>query len=152
MLTQKELFDQSLERLNAYLDTHALKHSPERERLLKHICQQQRLFATSDLLEWSKDDHISRATVYNTMRVLVAAEILHATVKVNGHKLQYRLFCDRQNHIQMICTRCGRTVNLNDALLHNMIVNKKYNNFNLKHYTLFVYGECKTCRRKPKNA
>lgn len=148
MTEDHDIYHKALARLNAYIEQNGLKHSPEREVILKHICKQQKVFAISDVVKWVEKESMVRATVYNSIKILEKAEIIHGCVSVSGHKMQYELFCNPSNHIHIICTRCGRKAALDDAMFNTMITNKKYNNFNLRNYTLFVYGECKRCRRK----
>jgi len=151
MQAYKEIYDEALQKMRLYIDAKNLHHSPEREVILRHICRAQRPLTTAEVVKMVEKEHVCRATVYNVLGLLTQAEVLRVQyLQTSSRAKQYRLFAEKHCGIQMVCTRCGRVVELCDDNLESLIMNKKYNNFNPRHYALFVYGECKTCRRKHK--
>lgn len=151
MNAYKDIYDSALLKMNQYIEEHRLKSTQEREIILKHICRLQHPVTTAEMVEIMEKEHICRATVYNTMKLLTQANVLiEQYLQTSVRSKVYQLHTERQSQIQMLCTRCGRVVNLKDEMLSSIISNKKYNNFNFRRYALFVYGECKSCRRKKK--
>lgn len=137
-----------LDQLLRYQEGHGLHHTPERDTILKVIIEHAVPFSPKELVTWLEGMHISRATVYNTLDLLVSAHILHCLrQQMNTKQVQYELALAHTNYIQMICTRCGRTVELRDAAIRNVVENRRYSNFIEQHFSLYVYGVCKVCRR-----
>lgn len=135
--------------LNTYLNEHRLKPSWERTTILHCICQNRHPVTPPEIAEQVKAQRISRATVYNTFKILCLARILYATNKdVGSRSVRYELAGDKPNRIQMICRRCSRVVELKDTLIQNQIMTKRYVNFTPQQFSLYIYGECKTCRKR----
>ena len=108
-------------------------------------------FTAEMLIQACKKERISVGTVYNALTLFISARILHATTRQRGQAAtEYEVITGVSSKIQMICERCGRTVNLHDKAVDNLLRMRKYSNFNMHHYSVFVYGECKLCRRKKK--
>lgn len=148
----EDIYTHCLEKLHLYLDEHNLHHTPERETILKQIVEHHCVFCPKELQEWLTEAHISRATVYNTLELLCSARILHALKQqINTKQVQYELTLARTNHIQMICPRCGRVSEVKDTAIRNLVLTKKYSNFVPQHFSLYVYGECKVCRKRKIN-
>lgn len=147
-----ELYASCKAQLSDYIDQHGLRHTQERDILLRHICQLPQPFAVSELVEKGKNDHISQATVYNTLTLLVSARILHMVSggSANNRSALYELFTRRDARLEFICRRCGRVVAFDDKILDDRVRAHKYINFNPQTFSLYVYGECKTCKRKRK--
>jgi Fe2+ or Zn2+ uptake regulation protein len=136
-------------RLEEYASANGMRMSVERKFILRHICQQKHPVTSAELERAAKEANISRATVYNTLRLLVSARIVQQVPQLEGvRRVEYRLAGARQNRMEMRCTRCGRLVKIKDTAISDLIAAKRYSNFNFSHYTLCVYGECKLCRRR----
>ncbi|MBQ7191746.1 MAG: transcriptional repressor [Paludibacteraceae bacterium] len=141
-------YNQASVRLNEYLKAHRLKPTFERDLILQTIAQIPHPVSPTEIAEEVKVHHISRSTVYNTFKLFCLARILSAITSDNSvGQVRYELCSDKSNSIQMVCTRCGRTVAIHDKTLTHLISQKKYNNFNYSHFTLTVKGECKVCRK-----
>jgi Fur family peroxide stress response transcriptional regulator len=135
-------------RLQDYADGHKLRVSSERRLLLRYIYEQHKPVQPAEIEEIAAAEHISRATVYNTLKLFVRANILrHVYAEGNGRQVRYELVDVRHNRMEMRCLRCGRVVKLQDAAISDLIAAKRYSNLNYSHYTLCVYGECKLCRK-----
>ncbi len=93
---------------------------------------------------------ISRATIYNTLDVLQKAGIIHRLDKEFGVRAgQYEVVQANASHIQIICQRCGRVSEVRDTTINRMLADKRFTNFNPQRFSLYIYGTCKVCRRKP---
>lgn len=148
MTGKDTVYEQALQKLNAYIDAHKMNRSPERETVLKRLCRFQRPVTTAEIVELLAKDHICRATVYNSLRVLTQAEVLYEHYMQGSVRAkEYQLYTAQQEQIQIVCTRCGRKTLVHDTVMAQMVRNRKYNNFNPKHYALYIYGECKSCHR-----
>ncbi len=80
--------------------------------------------------------------------MFVSARILYRLERTQGvTSEQYKWALDAKNSMRVICTRCGREANFTDPALLRIIRERKYANFIPAHFSLYVYGTCKTCRR-----
>lgn len=138
-------------KLDAYLVSHRLRHTQERYILLQALCEMEQPFIAGALVEVARSQHISQATVYNSIALFVSAQILHCVGREYGRAgAKYELITDGTIHMELICKRCGRVSRFRDVAIENLVRARRYSNFNLQHYSFYVYGECKTCKRKPK--
>ena len=123
----------------------------ERNTILRRIVENKSIgtFSPTEVLEWVAEEGLSTATVYNTLNLLVEARILHRLRQsVNSTKMMYEFAHGGTNHMQIICTRCGRVSNVRDSAIHHNIQSKLYQNFKLGHYSLYIYGVCEKCNKK----
>lgn len=140
----------ALAKLETYLKDNGLRHTPERYTLLRHVCALEQPFRTETLVESVQNEHISLATVYNTLGLFISAQILHCLNRRYGRKqAEYELLTQKLVRMEMVCTRCGRVSHIRDVAIQNLVCTRKYSNFNMQGFSLYVYGECKTCKRKP---
>lgn len=138
------------EQLANYLVEHQLRHTPERYTILAKICELQR-FTIDELRSKLTDITISRATVYNTLSLLEDARLIQKLDKEFGVRTaQYELVHASDSSVQVICQRCGRVSTVRDTTISRMLADKKWSNFVPHHFSLYVFGHCKVCRRKIK--
>ena len=96
---------------------------------------------------------VSRATLYNTIILLINARLV---IKHQfGNSSQYEKSYNRDTHHHQICTQCGKVTEFQNEELQHAIENTKLSRFNLTHYSLYMYGLCSKCdranKRKKKN-
>lgn len=135
--------------LDAYVTANHLRHTVEREHVLRLCCQADTPFSLDTIVELAQKEFISRSTVYNTIQLLLKAKIVHSLNKQyeSRCKPQYEIVYNHNNHAQLICTKCGRVSEFKPKIAENVIISRKYSNFTPHHFSLYVYGECKICRR-----
>ena len=149
MPTKKEdILQSSSSRLCAYLDEHQLRHTPERFTILSTVCKLQR-FTIDELRASLNELAISRATVYNTLSLLEDAQLVRRLTKEYGVRAaQYELVRATDSVVQIICQRCGRVGIVKDSTIKRMLADKRWSNFEPDHFSLYVVGQCKVCRRR----
>lgn len=136
--------------LNAYIESHHLNHTPERMMVLAAVCKLQH-FSMEQLQSELASQAISRATVYNTLILLEKAEIIQRLEKEFGVRAtQYELVQATDSYVHVICQKCGRVSKLKDSTIQRMLADKRWTNFTPKHFSLYIYGQCKICRKKIK--
>lgn len=144
-----DIYRYALQRLNAYIDEHCMRHTREREFVLQKVCVL-RCFSVEQLRAECVDMVVSRATLYNTLALFVRAGILHRLNKEFGVRAgQYEIVQAQHSHIQIVCTRCGRVSEVRDPGINRILADKRFTNFTGKQFSLYIYGNCKVCRRKP---
>ena len=148
-MTSIERYEKALAVLDAYIREHKLRHTLERERLLKIISEiNEPIFSVHEIESKRKEAHISLPTLYNSLDLFVSARILYRLERTRGvTSEQYKWALDAKNTLRVICTRCGREASFTDKALLRIIQERKYANFIPAHFSLYVYGTCKTCRR-----
>lgn len=148
-MTSVERYEKALAVLNEYISAHHLRHTIEREQLLKIMAEiNSPVFTVHQLDAKRQEAHISLPTLYNSLRLFVSARILYRLERTHGVTVeQYKWALDPKNSMRVICTRCGREAPFNDKALINLINTRKYANFVPAHFSIYVYGVCKTCRR-----
>lgn len=146
----EEKYRIAMGKLNEYLYKHKMRHTIEREMVLGRVCELRSPFDAEQLIAACQNDRISRTTVKNTLSLLTSARILHCLFKqYESKKAEYELVLNDNIHMQMRCMECGRVVDFKDLPIENLVRARKYSNFKIEHFSLYVYGRCKTCR-KPK--
>lgn len=145
---QDDIYRTSYNQLCSYLDEHQLRHTQERLCILSAICTLQR-FTVEELRLALTDLIISRATVYNTLELFEEAGVIRHIEKEYGVRAgQYELSCLKSSSVQIICQRCGRISDVKDSTISRMLEDKRFSNFNPERFSLYIYGRCKTCRKK----
>lgn len=146
-MKRKSPYEQALERLNEYIDSHQMRHTPEREIVLQLVFELPPFFTAKELEEKCKAEHLTRGTVYNSLELFVSAQILRGVHRLQGnHATEYEVIVEEQPHMWVICQKCGRVFDMKDKAVERIIMERKYTNFGVTHFSLVVYGQCKTCR------
>lgn len=146
----EDLYTIAQAKLDAHIAANGMRCTRERYCLLQYICSLGSVFEADKVIVYAQAQHISPATVYNTLNLFVSAQILHSLSKPYGHsKACYELTLVSKPHIEVVCTRCGRVSELKDKAIENIVRMRRYTNFVPHGFSLYIYGECKTCKRKP---
>lgn len=141
----------ALAKLNAYVKEHKMRASQVREMVLEQVCQLHQPFTAEQLIQACAPERISQGTIYNALDLFVEAQLVHAAERQRGRAAtEYELITGHGVRMQMECQRCGRIVEFHDKAVARLVQERKYSNFNVQHFSLFVYGECKLCRRLQK--
>ncbi len=144
-----DIYRRAAERLHAYSEEQGLRRTREREVILSQVCAL-RCFSAEQLQLGLTELTISRATIYNTLTLFEKAGIIHRLSKEFGVRAgQYEVVQAGASSIQIICQRCGRVSDVKDSTINRMMADKRFANFNPTRFSLYVYGTCKVCRRKP---
>lgn len=138
----------ALSKLNQYIWENGYRHTPEREIVLQIMCRLPQPFTPAQVVEEVKEEHISQATVYNCIRLFDQIGIIRLQQqKITQSKSEWEVVAGKRNRLQLVCQRCGRVSEFKDIAITNAVKLRKYSNFVPEHFTIFVYGECKHCRK-----
>ena len=118
-----------------------------RRWVVEQMCLLKQPFTADELYEACSEKRIVKATIYNTIELMKDAQLLHTNYRDVGHPVtDYELMAGTWHRMQFICQKCGRPVDFRDKSIDALLKKHKFPNFNMLNYSLFVYGECKTCR------
>ncbi|MDE7386210.1 MAG: transcriptional repressor [Muribaculaceae bacterium] len=100
------------------------------------------------LLE-SKGEHISRATVYNTISLLVKAMLVVRHQFDSGQYFyEVQSAARNSNRLHLICTTCGKVSNMRSNKIVREVSEMKFGTFTPDYITLSVYGICSKCAKR----
>ena len=143
-------FELSKEKLITFLKARKMRQTPERFALLERVMAQSTHFSAEEFhrqLEADGNFHVSKATVYNTLQVLLEAGIVRRH-NFEGPAEYEKIEPGGHNHHHLVCTHCGAVKEVRDAEIANVISRHRYTGFEPAYFSLYVYGLCPKCRRK----
>ena len=133
-----------------FLAENGMRRTPERTAIVNHVLAATGHFTIDQLKQQldEKDFYVSRATLYNTIDLLIQMGVLRRHV-FEGLPPQY----ERANvpvHSHLVCTVCGKVKEVRDNNFIAFMNTRKFTAFTQHYYALSVYGICNTCARKMK--
>lgn len=139
-------------RLARYLDSQGKRKTPERFAILEKIYSSSTHVDVSRLHASMLTDgfRVSRATVYNTLSLLVEAGLVRSVAFGDGIT-RYERITTTSNHHHLVCTRCGKVKEMKAAELVGDILTKKNRSFEAAYYTLYIFGLCSRCAKEERN-
>lgn len=138
--------EQVKEEFTGYLTLHKHRKTPERFAILDHIYAMKGHFDMETLFNFmsEKEFPVSRATLYNTMELLLDCGLV-VKHQFGGNISKYERAFGNENHNHIICTTCGAVREMkNDDLLTAAQI-KKIRKFTISYYSMYIYGICSKC-------
>ena len=137
-------FSKGREKFQLFLRENNLRPTPQRFAVLEEICSSDGHFDVDELhlrLKM-KSDRVSRATVYNTLALLKAADLIKKH-RFGTNQAKYESAFRFRQHDHLICTDCGEVFEFCDPRIHwiQKMVGEVLQ-FEIQSHSLQVYGSC----------
>jgi Fur family ferric uptake transcriptional regulator len=134
--------------LDNYLDRNNHRKTPERYAILDAIYSIDGHFTLEELGELleSRNFRVSRATLYNTMKLFIELRLVirHRFIGQTKYEGCYK----NENHIHQVCTICGNVDEIQSPEIVKAIRNTHSLRFHKDGFTLYIYGVCAKCQRR----
>jgi Fur family ferric uptake transcriptional regulator len=137
----------------AYLKENKHRITPERFMVLEEIYRGDGHFDADEIFFKMKDNEsrVSRATVYNTLELLVECGLVQKQ-QFGKNQSVYERSYSFQQHDHIICQNCDAVLEFCDPRIHEIkTLMEKVHGFKLGAHSLHFYGECNhpdSCARK----
>ena len=128
------------------LDRAGLRVTEPRRALATLIAEQDGHFTAADLVEAAQTQRlgIGRATVFRTLEVL---EDLGAVERLDLPSGEHAYVgCEPAHHHHLVCSRCGRTDEIEDAGLRTVVGDvARRTGYRIDDHRLELFGLCPAC-------
>ena len=134
--------------LRTYMSRRGMRCTGERLKILDAAFASRKPFSAPKLAETLEADgfHVSRTTVYGTLKLLVDSGILRKSVGTAGASV-YAVSRANYHKAQLHCRCCGKTKVVSLPEIGRELLKRRYWGFSAESYQLRIDGICSRCKR-----
>ncbi|MFR9165191.1 MAG: Fur family transcriptional regulator [Dysgonomonas sp.] len=146
---ENKLREQVKAEFTDYLNKHNHRKTPERYAILDHIYSTKGHFDMETLYNSMEKEslRVSRATLYNTMELLLECGLV-VKHQFGANVSQYERAYGNENHNHLICISCGDVKEYKNDSLLDISHQKKLQRFKVSYYSMYIYGICSKCQKE----
>jgi Fur family ferric uptake transcriptional regulator len=155
MALNQAVYQEVTKIFNSYLERKQLRKTPERFAIMEEIYSRTGHFDVESLYISMKNKNyrVSRATVYNTLDLLVDCDLV--TKHQFGQNIsQFEKSYPSRQHDHLICTDCNKVVEFCDPRLYNIQkLVEEMHQYKVIHHSLTFFASCQkeNCENQGKN-
>ena len=134
-----------------YMKLHRMRKTPERFAIYERVLGMPHHFFIEDLYGEMEAAgyHVSRATVYNTVNMLVDAGLVRKHQFGNA-PAQYEKITGPARHHHLVCTVCGKIKEITVPEIDQCLDQRTFRGFTPQYSDLKIFGICRQCQRNQK--
>jgi Fur family ferric uptake transcriptional regulator len=147
-LTSVAVSESPVEKFREFLEIRGEKLTEPRRVLVRHIFNSNKHFDADELVRDLHDAgrHVSRSTVYRTLRLLVESGLLRELRLTNRSAFEHDYGAPTHDHLH--CTSCNRIVEFrNDEVLKLRDSLSLAHGFRPSGHRFLISGVCSACSR-----
>ncbi len=129
------------------LDRAGYRLTGPRRALAALIASHDGHFTAAELLAEARAKRlgVGRATIFRTLEVLEALEVMERLDLPSGERIY--VVCKPAHHHHLVCSRCGRTDEIDDAGLRSVVGEiARRTGYRVDEHRLELFGLCPSCR------
>lgn len=133
--------------LDNYLEMNNHRKTVERYEILKAVYSIDGHFTIEELGDLLTEEYkfpVSRATLYNTLRLFMELRLI-IRHRFQGTTKYEACYAD-DDHCHQICTVCGKVIEVRAPEISHAINDLHLKRFHKDGFSLYIYGICSTCQ------
>jgi Fur family ferric uptake transcriptional regulator len=138
--------DQTDRIVRAFQDA-GYRATPNRRLMAELVAASEGHFSAADLLDRARQSHarVGRATIFRALELLTSLRVVERLDLPNGPHAY--VLCDPdEHHHHLVCSRCGRGVDVADGELARLVDEiGRRNGYRIETHRLELFGICPTC-------